>query len=156
MVLVLASLNVGEEIRFVMADYDEVRALQTVQVTSSQQTNEQIAQSVFEDAALDWAVGQLPAPTSGTRSATNLRRQKRAALYRCAGLIAPSVPQLLRETLGGISNQFVEIPFADKQQELFSLALSEVEQVRRDEGLPSNSDRDPKSYTFFLVVGGSR
>jgi len=148
---VYSQLSLTEENRFSLSDYDEIRGLLNLQLTETDISNSQIARDVYERAALDWASDSLPPVANGERTAVNLRHKKRAAIYRCAGILAGSAPQLLRESLGGINSQYERVAWNDKQLTLFRLAEDEITTVRKFEQAVA-SDRLASSFTFFAVV----
>ena len=110
-----------------LKDYDEIRSLIDVRLTSERLPDNVIAQDVYQGQALDWVLGKLP--VNPTRSAQNLKRKKRAFFYRCAGLIAGRVPLLTGESVQSLSRQYDNVAWLDLQTLLFEQADYEVDQV---------------------------
>ena len=154
-VRVLSQFSFQESLEFSEFDFDTIRGLLDSKLLETELPDAFVRRSVYRQAALDWASAEVPFEGEGedVRSPMNLRRQKRAVLYRCAGLLAPMVPQLLSETVGGLSTRFESVGWSGKQAILFALAETEIQQIKNDESdFKDKDDLNPASYTFFAVT----
>ena len=133
--------------KFTDNDYNEIRYLLGTSVTKTLLKDDVIASSVYEESAKDWVSELLPYDPDKPRTLVNLHRKKRAALYRCAGILAGHIPSLLRESAGQSSKDFGEVDWIQRQRDLYKKAIEQVELVRR-------SEKVLVTYNLFKVVGG--
>ena len=152
-ITVIARLSDSQELQLTQLDYDQVRSLIGEGITTQELPDIFISRPVFEEAAIDHILKETPFEGTGVREPINVRRQRRAVLYRCAGIVAPTMPQLLSESVGGFATRFENVGWAAKQQILFALAQTEIQAIRDDERDDEDpDDTNPKSYSFFVVT----
>lgn len=140
---VLARIAMEEIHSFTQDDYNEIRYLLGFEITTDELPDTVIQSSIYEQAGIDWVIQALPANPS--RTLLNLRRKKRAALYRCASIIAGHVPELVSENVAGASKLFGTTSWIDRSADLFVKAQREVDLVKLDE-------KGLTDYNFFEVT----
>ena len=144
---VISRIALEEVSRFDADDYTAIRALLGPEITKDELPDEIIQNDVYEGAAKDWIIEVLPYDPTINRSKINIRRKKRAAVYRCAGLLSGRAPELLSESIGSGSKSFGNVDWIEQQYDLFRKARREVDAVKVDE-------RGNTQYDLFRVVGG--
>ena len=151
-VRVLSQVSLTEGFTLNAEDFDEIRSLIDYELTADNLPDAVIARDVFAGEAVDWVIGQLVTTGVTPRTPQNILRHKRAAIYQCAGLIVPSVPQLVSESVGQLREQFDAIDWIEKQNFLFARAGDIVRDANRSQvGIKPSDSTDPKNYAFFIV-----
>ena len=130
---VLSRLQLEEPTEFTSDDYNEVRYLLGLEITATELPNNVIASDIYRKAAQDWVSQQVPYDPAKRRTKANLRRKKRAVIYRCASLLAGHVPELLSESIGGSSKSFGNTDWIDRQSDLGFKARREIDLIKLDE-----------------------
>ena len=131
-----------ERITFTADDYNAIRYLLGPEVTKDDIPDAVIASDVYQIAAVDWVNSVLP--TVAERAFVNLRRKRRAAVYRAAGLLSGHAPELLSESIGSSNKSFGNIDWLEQQYDLYRKARREIDTVKREEGIMTE-------YTFFSI-----
>ena len=81
-----------------------------------------ISQAVYEQAAFAWVANACEDITSRLDDDETVRYKKRAAIYRCAGLIAPAVSKLVSESAGSLTERFEFVDWRQLQRNLYERA----------------------------------
>lgn len=115
-------IALGELTHFVSDDYNEIRSLLDLRLTEAELPNAVIASSIYQNAAFSWVAIETADVVSPLSEDETLQYKKRAALYRCAGLIAPAVSKRISESVGSVSERYTFVDWLQTQRGLFARA----------------------------------
>ena len=120
-------IALGELTHFQEGDYNQIRSLLDLRLTDVDLPDSVISQAVYEQAAFAWVANACEDITSRLASDETVRYKKRAAIYRCAGLIAPAVSKLVSESAGSLTERFEFVDWRQLQRNLYERAQEAVD-----------------------------
>lgn len=130
-----------------VADFDEIRRQIDVSLSAKVLPDAVIGMSTFAGKAADWV--EATDPDWATRTGLAARSIRRAAIYYCAALILPRLPQLTAERMGEYSYNREVRDINEAVANLVTLANEEM-----NTATGSTSSFEPP--TFFTAVPAQR
>lgn len=108
-------------------DFPQVRAALDLELTEAGLPDAKIALPIFLDATEQWVADTIPDPSGLSPADTN--RLHRAAVWHLAGLLAPSLPSVVRRGDRDVVEQLVEIDRQKQAADLLGRAEGEIRSI---------------------------
>lgn len=126
------------------SEYPSIRAALDISLDSDMLPDATLALGIYSGAADAWVITQDSSAEG--RTGDDAARILRAAIYYCAYLLAPALPQIVDAKDERLSRRLQERNMMELADRLHQLADYEIGQVISKSARP----------TFFAVAGGTR
>ena len=132
-------------------EYDEIRLLVGGDIDEDDLPDRRINAGTVLGAAESFVLARIPGGMNGLNAAEG-RAYRRAVLYRCAWILAPSFPQQIAETAGQLSARHQGTPMEQRSAMLQEQVDDEIQTlVDAGHGVVDKDDDFTLAVTVFTV-----